>query len=161
MLYGREATNPSILGYFLVEQDKVFDPVKAVRELVKWVIDIQATAYSTAYKIKTLELTPSNAFCSPVTEFQVEDQVLYYQNYVVFACHPPWVNPQGARLLVDEAAGIGPATLSCCAKQRLLPISVFVEASVHYPKELYHMWIVLASSSFAAFQHFDNIVRQN
>ena len=58
-----------------------------MKELVNQVIDIQATSYFTAYKTKTLELSPSNASCSPVPELQLGDRVLYYQNCVGGCAH--------------------------------------------------------------------------
>ena len=49
MLYGREATTPSILGSPLIKHDTSGDPKQSVKDLVTRVIDIQASTYSTAY----------------------------------------------------------------------------------------------------------------
>ncbi|KAJ9088872.1 hypothetical protein DSO57_1018707 [Entomophthora muscae] len=60
------------------------------------IIDIQATAYSTAYKVKALELTSSNASRAPLPEYQVGDLVLYYQNSTGGCAHKLdslWVGP--------------------------------------------------------------------
>ncbi|KAJ9089935.1 hypothetical protein DSO57_1008033 [Entomophthora muscae] len=61
MLYRREATTPSILGPSFIEVDVSANPEAHVKDLTNCIINIQATTYSTAYKVKTLELSPSNA----------------------------------------------------------------------------------------------------
>ncbi|KAJ9084304.1 hypothetical protein DSO57_1025892 [Entomophthora muscae] len=52
----------------------------AVLDPKQQVIDIQETAYTSAYKTKTLELTPCNALCTPISEFNIGDQAPYYQH---------------------------------------------------------------------------------
>ncbi|KAJ9053323.1 hypothetical protein DSO57_1025321 [Entomophthora muscae] len=58
------------------------NPDNHIKDLVNRIIDIQATAYTSAYKTKTLELSPNNAGRSPLPEFEVGDCVLYYQHRV-------------------------------------------------------------------------------
>ncbi|KAJ9069674.1 hypothetical protein DSO57_1016148 [Entomophthora muscae] len=53
-----------------------------IKYLVNHIIDIQATAYTSAYKTKMLELSPNNAGRSPLPEFDVSDRVFYYQHRV-------------------------------------------------------------------------------
>ncbi|KAJ9063444.1 hypothetical protein DSO57_1000036 [Entomophthora muscae] len=65
----------------------VLDPKQQVRELFNKVIDIQATVYTSAYKAKTLELSPFNALCAPVFEFNIRDQALYYQHQIDGCAH--------------------------------------------------------------------------
>ncbi|KAJ9090109.1 hypothetical protein DSO57_1005846 [Entomophthora muscae] len=96
MLYGQEATTPSILGPPLIEVDASVNPETHVKDLTNQIIDIQATAYSNAYKVKALELLPSNAARAPLPEYQVGDLVLYYQNCTGGQAHKLyslWVGP--------------------------------------------------------------------
>ncbi|KAJ9084660.1 hypothetical protein DSO57_1022026 [Entomophthora muscae] len=65
MLYGQEATTPSILGLLLIKVNASANPEAHVKDLTNWIIVIQATAYSTASKVKALELSPSNASRAP------------------------------------------------------------------------------------------------
>ena len=80
MIYSREATTPSVLGFPLIEHNSSGNPEQTVKDLVNHVIDIQASAYCTSYKTKSLELTPSNSSQTVIPEFQAGDQVLYHQN---------------------------------------------------------------------------------
>ncbi|KAJ9080174.1 hypothetical protein DSO57_1027875 [Entomophthora muscae] len=57
------------------------------RDLADQVIDIQATAYSAAFKTEILDLSLFNVSHSPVSGFQLGDQVLYYQNCVGGCAH--------------------------------------------------------------------------
>ncbi|KAJ9089568.1 hypothetical protein DSO57_1011623 [Entomophthora muscae] len=96
MLYGREAATPSILGPPLIKFDTSANPEAHVKDLTNCIIDIQATAYSTAYKVKALELSPSNAARAPLSEYQIGDLVLYYQNHIDGRAHKLdflWVGP--------------------------------------------------------------------
>ena len=96
MLYGSEANTPSILGSPLVNHDSSGDPEQNVRDLVNQVIDIQASAYSTAFKVKNLELSPSKSSRAAISEFLIRDQVLYYQNRVGGHSHKLdflWIGP--------------------------------------------------------------------
>ena len=65
MLYGREATTLSLLGAPLTYLDDAGDPRQYVKTLVEKIVDIQAAAYTSAYKIKSLELSPSNVLQAP------------------------------------------------------------------------------------------------
>ena len=70
MLYGREATTLLLLGVPLLSSDKAMNPDNHIKDLVNCIIDIQATAYTSAYKTKMLELSPDNAGRSPLPEFE-------------------------------------------------------------------------------------------
>ncbi|KAJ9083267.1 hypothetical protein DSO57_1036379 [Entomophthora muscae] len=80
----------------LIEFDAAVNPKTYVKELTNCIIDIQATAYLIAYKVKSLELLPSNVSRAPLPEFQVSDLVLYYQNCTGGRAHKLnflWVGP--------------------------------------------------------------------
>ena len=96
MLYGREATTLSLLGVPLISSDKAMPSDAHIKDLVKRIIDIQATAYTSAYKTKMLELSPENAGRSPLPEFSIGDHVLYYQHRIWGRAHKLdtlWVRP--------------------------------------------------------------------
>ncbi|KAJ9050407.1 hypothetical protein DSO57_1014630 [Entomophthora muscae] len=47
------------------------NPYDHIKDLVNQIIDIQASAYTSAYKTKMLELSPNNAGQSPLPEFNI------------------------------------------------------------------------------------------
>ncbi|KAJ9068322.1 hypothetical protein DSO57_1029937 [Entomophthora muscae] len=89
MLYGREDTTPLLLGAPLLISYKVMNPDSHIKDLVNQIIDSQATAYTSAYKTKMLELSPNNAGRSPLPKFNVGNHVLYYQHRVGGHCQGP------------------------------------------------------------------------
>ncbi|KAJ9089843.1 hypothetical protein DSO57_1008802 [Entomophthora muscae] len=79
MLYGRKATTLLLLGP-LLSSDKSMNSDAHIKNLVNCIIDIQATAYTSAYKTKMLELSPDNARRFPLPEFNVD--IMSYTNTV-------------------------------------------------------------------------------
>ena len=72
------------------------DPDHYFFDLNSQLINLQASAYTSAYKIKQLESTPSNNSQDKLPEFNLGDQVLYYQNWVGGRAHkldPLWIGP--------------------------------------------------------------------
>ena len=95
MLYGREATTPSLVFPALSAQDAAVDPDKHVQELAGKIIELQTLAYNATLRTKTMELTPTSSR-SPVPEFKIGDLVLYYQNRVGGRAHKLdslWIGP--------------------------------------------------------------------
>ncbi|KAJ9084687.1 hypothetical protein DSO57_1021719 [Entomophthora muscae] len=64
---------PSILGPPLIKFDASANPEAHVKDLNNCIIDIQAIAYSNAYKVKALELIPSNAARAPLPEGNLQN----------------------------------------------------------------------------------------
>ena len=95
MLYGREATTPSLM-LPLVESEDPLQPELHVKKLASKIISLQADAYTSAYKTKTIELNVDNSTRAPLPEFNVGDLVLYYQNRVGGRAHKLdslWIGP--------------------------------------------------------------------
>ncbi|KAJ9081656.1 hypothetical protein DSO57_1012325 [Entomophthora muscae] len=65
-----------------LSSDSAMDPDAHIKSLANPIINIQTTAYTSAYKAKRLELSPKNSECSPLPKFNVGDHVLYYQHRV-------------------------------------------------------------------------------
>ncbi|KAJ9083611.1 hypothetical protein DSO57_1032962 [Entomophthora muscae] len=72
------------------------NPDDHIKDLVNRIINIQATAYTSAYKTKMLELSFNNSGRSPLPEFDVGNHVLYYQHRVgrcAYKLDTLWVGP--------------------------------------------------------------------
>ncbi|KAJ9084463.1 hypothetical protein DSO57_1024144 [Entomophthora muscae] len=95
MMYERKATTPLLLGG-LIFSDKAMNSYALIKYLVNHIINIQANAYTSVYKTKTLELSSDITRCSPLPEFKVGDHFLYYQHRVRGHAHKLdtlWVEP--------------------------------------------------------------------
>ncbi|KAJ9072359.1 hypothetical protein DSO57_1028404 [Entomophthora muscae] len=94
------------------------NPDNHIKDLLNRIIDIQATAYTSAYKTKMLELSPNNTGRSPLPEFNVCNHVLYYQHRVGGCAQKLdslWIGPlevtfkRGSKYTVKLPSGIQPA----------------------------------------------------